>query len=159
MKADLSLEGEDDAKKDTEETDESKADEQPLGTLLERFTKVLEEQVSAVRVSRRLVDSPACLVIPDGGLQPHIEQMLRLSQGMNIPKTKRILELNPDHALVASLKALNEKDGESSLVTDLIQVLYDQALLAEGSPLEEPARLANHVTQLAERVARAEAGA
>lgn len=154
MKAELTLDEEDDKAKDE---DEAKKNE--LGELMTRFNKVLEEQVSEVRTSRRLVDSPACLVIPEGGLQPHIEQLLRLSQGVDMPKTKRILEINPDHSLVGHLKALHEKDAEHPLVTDLIRVLYDQALLAEGSPLDEPARLAGHVTRLAERVAAAEADA
>jgi molecular chaperone HtpG len=118
-----------------------------LGGLLSRFREVLQDQVSEVRVSRRLTDSPVCLVLPTGGLPPYLERLMRL-QNADLPRQKRILEVHPEHALVESLRALHDKDGRNEDVKAWIEVLYDQALLAEGSPIENPARFTGRLTRL-----------
>ena len=118
-----------------------------MKTLTDRFSSVLEQRVQEVRVSERLEDSPVCLVVPEGGMNAHIERMLR-AQDQDVPHTKRILEVNPKHGLIQSLKSLAEQESDSSTVSEWIELLYDQALIAEGSPLEDPALFAKRVTNL-----------
>jgi len=130
-----------------------------LDGLLRRFGEVLADHVSEVRPSRRLTDSPVCLVLPEGGLPPYLERLMRLQQA-ELPSQKRILEVNPDHPLVASLRTLHERDAGSAEVSEWMEVLHDQALLAEGSPIDDPATFAQRLTALlteaaSHRVARA----
>ncbi len=147
-KAGAELDGEVDATK--KESDEGKTK-----SLRDRMRARLEEHVSEVRVSSRLTDSPACLVLPDGGLPPHLERMLRGSQA-DSGKQKRILELNPDHALVVGLASMIEKDASDARVDRFIDLVHAQALLAEGSPPENPAALAKSFAELlTESVGRA----
>ncbi len=135
---------------DEEQDEEAKKEQiEQMKTLTERFTTVLDSRVKEVRVSSRLEDSPVCLVVPEGGMNAHIERMLR-AQDQDVPHTKRILEVNPDHKLIQSLKTLAEKDSETSHVSEWIELLYDQALIAEGSPLDNPALFAKRVTSLME---------
>jgi molecular chaperone HtpG len=115
--------------------------------LIERFGSVLKEQVSAVKPSTRLLDSPACLIVPDGGLPPQIERMLR-AQGRELPKAQRILELNLEHPLLKNLQRIEEAAPGSERVQEWMHLIYDQALLAEGTPLEDPAAFAKRLTRL-----------
>ncbi|MBM4363379.1 MAG: molecular chaperone HtpG, partial [Deltaproteobacteria bacterium] len=107
----------------------------------------LQDLVSEVRVSSRLTDSPACLVIPEGGLSPTVERLLRAS-GRETPRQKRLLELNPEHPVIRNLEALRAADPSSPRLRDATRVLYEQALLAEGSPLEDPAGFAARLSTL-----------
>ncbi|MBX3181637.1 MAG: molecular chaperone HtpG [Polyangiaceae bacterium] len=120
--------------------------------LIERFQSVLSERVSQVRTSTRLKGSPVCLVIPEGGLAPHLERLMRAQQ-LGVPAQKRVLELNSEHPLIQRLDELNREPERAEDVTEWIGVLYDQALLAEGSPLDDPARLAQRLTELMTRAA------
>jgi molecular chaperone HtpG len=133
----------------SEEEQKAETDAAPdVAELLARFKTVLAEHVSEVRTSDRLTDSPSCLVVPDGGLGPYIERILRVQQGMDMPMTKRILEVNGKHPLIRALAAMHAKDPESKEVGEFIELVYDQALLSEGSPLEDPHRVARRLTQL-----------
>ena len=113
--------------------------------LVERFKAVLAAKVGEVRLSTRLTDSPVCLVIPEGGMAPHIERLMMARQ-MGIPAQKRILELNPGHPLIQNLERRDKIEPAS--VASWIELLYDQALIAEGSPLENPAAFAQRLTSL-----------
>ncbi|GAB4195285.1 MAG: molecular chaperone HtpG [Sandaracinaceae bacterium] len=147
-KAGAELEGEADAAKKSEDESRTKA-------LRDRMRVRLQEHVSEVRVSTRLTDSPACLVLPEGGLPPHLERLLRATQP-DAPKQKRILEVNPDHPLVQGLAKLVEKDAADTRIDRFVDLLHAQALLAEGSPPESPAELARGFAELlAESVQRA----
>jgi molecular chaperone HtpG len=116
--------------------------------LLGVVQSTLEERVSEVRLTDRLTDSPACLVTEAHGLSPHVERMLRAS-GQEVPLQKRILELNPDHVVVQNLQAMAESGSES--VGEWSNLLYDQALLAEGSMPRDPAGFARSVAKLMEK--------
>ncbi len=150
MAADLTLE-----EQDTGETKQA----EPEGTqaLVEHFKAVLEEQVSEVRPSKRLADSPACLVVPEGGLAPHIERMLR-ARNENLPFAKRILEVNVQHPLIRKIGNLYTQSDHKQMAEDWIHLVYDQALLAEGSPIDDPGSFARRMTKLMTRAAEAEAG-
>jgi len=125
--------------------------------LIERFRKVLTAKVSEVRVSTRLADAPACLVVPQGGLESHVERMLRL-RNTDLPQSKRILELNIEHPLIRGIGELCSKQPDSSQIEDYVELVYDQALLAEGSPVEDPVRLARRIAELGARVMSAPLG-
>lgn len=105
-----------------------------LKPLLEAIRKQLENDIAEVRLSTRLADSPACLVATANGLSPAMERMMR-AMNRDAPKEKRILELNATHPLVEKIKGLA---GDAQ--KDAVELLYDQALIAEGSPVADPAR-------------------
>jgi molecular chaperone HtpG len=135
--------GEEDLSEEQRATEaEQKKQAEPL---VERFKSVLASKVGEVRLSTRLTDSPVCLVVPDGGMAPHIERLMMARQ-MGMPAQKRILELNPGHPLIQNLERQGEKDPAH--VAEWIELLYDQALIAEGSPLENPAAFAQRLTTL-----------
>ena len=134
-----------------EDGEDPKAPEGDFAPLLMRAKEVLSEHVSEVRVSKRLTDSPVCLVIPKGGLPPHIERLIRAQRG-ELPNQKRILELNPTHPVVVRLQTDAVGDASTDKLKESIEMLYDQALLAEGSPLPDPSRFVARVAALMERV-------
>ncbi|MFO1228225.1 molecular chaperone HtpG [Roseateles sp.] len=108
--------------------------------LLERLKSTLAERAKDVRVTTRLVDSPACIVVEEGDVSGHLARLLKQA-GQAAPVSKPTLEINPEHALVKRL------DG-SAQFDDLAQVLFDQAVLAEGGHLEDPAAYVRRVNAL-----------
>jgi molecular chaperone HtpG len=136
------------AEKSDAEKAESAASERT--SLLEYMKVVLGDKVSEVRASKRLTDSPTCLVIAEGGMAPHIEQMLR-ARKMDVPTTKRILEINTTHPVVHNLDLAFQAAKDSDDVRSWIRTLYDQALIAEGSPLDDPADFARRLTVLVQK--------
>ncbi|MCO4773842.1 MAG: molecular chaperone HtpG [Deltaproteobacteria bacterium] len=145
-KADLDLgeEEDEDTKKEREEAKDS------LEGLLGHMGTVLDSNVSEVRVSNRLTDSPVCLVVPEGGQNAYLERLLR-NHDNSIPKSKRILEVNPTHPLINAIRDAHGAEPESAQVKEWVEILYDQALLLEGSPVEDPARLARRMTTLLQK--------
>ncbi|GGW49659.1 molecular chaperone HtpG [Streptomyces griseoloalbus] len=134
---------------DTSEDDREKRAEEYAG-LLGWMRERLEEDIKEVRLSTRLTVSPACLVADANDLTPALENMYR-AMGQEVPRTKRILELNPDHVLV---KGLNEAYGEREDRSDLsetAELLYSLAVLAEGGRPKDPARF---VQLMADRLER-----
>lgn len=113
------------------------------GKLLERLKKSLGERVDTVRVSTRLVDSPACLVVGEHDMSANLAWVLK-SVGQDAPPTKPILEVNLDHPLVKRL----ESEGDESRFTDLGMILFDQAQLAEGGQLDDPAAFVDRLNKL-----------
>ena len=111
--------------------------------LLKKLRRVLKEGVATVNVSRRLVDSPACVVSGDDELSPQVRRMLEAS-GQALPESQPILEVNVDHPLVARLSA--ETDGER--FDGLSNILLDHALLAEGTQLDNPAAYVHRMNTL-----------
>jgi molecular chaperone HtpG len=112
-------------------------------TLLEKIQGVLSERVEAVNVSRRLVDSPACVVASDQDLNPQVRRMLEAS-GQALPESKPILEINVQHPLVARLS----DEADADRFGALSNIVLDHALLAEGSQLENPADYVQRVNEL-----------
>ncbi len=110
--------------------------------LVERMQKALEGKVKEVRVTTRLVDSPACVVVDENELSPHLQRLLR-SAGQEAPEVKPILEINPEHALIGRVKeAADDEFEEWSLL------LLDQAMLAEGAALNDPASFVKRMNKL-----------
>ena len=108
--------------------------------MLDRLKEALKDRAKDVRVTSRLVDSPACLVVEEGDMSGHLARLLKQA-GQNAPAGKPILEVNAEHALVKRL------DG-SERFDDLAQILFDQAVLAEGGQLEDPAAYVRRVNTL-----------
>jgi molecular chaperone HtpG len=115
--------------------------------LLVRFREQLKDEVKDVRLSGRLTDSACCLVLEEGGLDPQMEKMLR-SMGQEVPAQKRILELNPDHPVLETMNRMIDAPGSEEQVREYIGLLYDQALLLEGSKPKDPAGFARSVAKL-----------
>jgi molecular chaperone HtpG len=137
----------DDKQDEAKQDEEKSANNKTFEALLARAKQVLEAQVSDVRLSERLTDSPACLVVPRGGMPAHIERLLRAHQ-QDMPEQKRILELNPTHPLISRMNHVLAAEGESTQLSEWIELLYDQALLIEGSPLPDPARFSQRLIAL-----------
>ena len=108
--------------------------------VLDRLKETLKDRAKDVRASTRLVDSPACIVADEGDMSSHLARMLKQA-GQAAPASKPVLEVNPAHALVKRL----ESDARFD---DLAQILFDQALLAEGGQLEDPAAYVRRVNAL-----------
>jgi len=123
--------------------EESKPDPDAFKGLLERVRSVLGDAVKEVRLSERLATSPACLVRGEGEMSAHLERLLRAA-GQEVPSAKPIFELNPGHPLVARMRD-TEEEGRFE---DLTRVIFDQALLAEGGQLEDPAAFVQRLNKL-----------
>ena len=113
-----------------------------LGSLTERMQKALEPMTKQVRVTSRLTDSPACLV-SDHGMSRNLERMLKES-GQSVPAAQPVMEINPSHPIVERLK--EETDDER--FSEWSRILFDQALLAEGGQLDDPAGFVKRLNQL-----------
>ncbi len=137
-KGDLDLGGLEDAAEKQEQ--EKEAGE--FKELTERIQESLKETVKEVRVTHRLTDSPACLVAGEHDISGNLERLLKAA-GQNTPSAKPILEINPRHPLVLRLKA---ESGER--FSDWSRILFDQALLAEGGQLEDPATFVKKLNQV-----------
>jgi molecular chaperone HtpG len=118
--------------------------------LLAWMATALTDDVKEVRLSHRLTASAACLVGDPGDLTPTLEKMYR-AMGQEPPKVKRILELNPRHALVTGLKDAHEQQPDDAELSDVAQLLYGMALLAEGGELAEPAAFVSILSRRLEK--------
>ncbi len=129
-----------------DEEEKKKAEEaaEQFKPVLERLKTALAGRAKDVRVTTRLVDSPACVVVEEGDISGHLARMLKQA-GQTAPAAQPTLEINPDHALVRKLGAI---EGDDARFGDLAQVLFDQALLAEGGVLEDPAAYVRRVNAL-----------
>jgi molecular chaperone HtpG len=115
--------------------------EKQFKDLVERMKKVLEDKVKDVRVTFRLTDSPACLIADENELSGNLLRMLKAA-GQNAPDMKPILEINPEHPLLSKLKS------DDQHFDDWTNLLFDQALLAEGGQLNDPASFVKRMNQL-----------
>jgi len=125
-------------KKEHEETQSQYQD------LVTKMKETLGEKAKNVRVTFRLTDSPACLVADEHELSGNLLRMLKAA-GQNAPESKPILEINPNHPLVTRLKYENAEDGKFA---DWTHILFDQALLAEGGTLTDPAAFVKRVNEM-----------
>ena len=114
-----------------------------LKPLLERAKSVLENQVSEVRITHRLTDSPACVVVGDQDMGAQMRRILEAA-GQKVPESKPIFELNPEHPLVKKL----EQETNDERFGDLAHILFDQANLAEGAQLQDPAAYVQRLNKL-----------
>jgi molecular chaperone HtpG len=117
------------------------------GKLVELIKDVLRDHVKDVRLSGRLTDSACCLVADEGDMDPQMEKLLR-SMGQEVPPTKRILEINPTHQLFSAMNRVFDKDRNDPTLKEYIMLLYDQALLLEGSKPRDPSAFTRALARL-----------
>ena len=130
-----------------QDEDEKKAAEEAqtqFKPMLDRLKEALKDKAADVRATTRLVDSPACLVVPDGDMSTQLARMLKQA-GQPVPESKPILEVNAQHPRVQKLESTSDFD-------DLAHILFDQALLAEGGLPDDPAAYVRRVNQMIARV-------
>ena len=124
-----------------------------LRPLVDALKAKLADDVKDVRLSARLKESAAVLVADQGAMGANLERLLqRMGRGDEVPQTKRILELNPDHPAVQALKTLHEQNGDDPRVEAYGRLLYDEAVIAEGSRVKDPAAFARRVNELMVKV-------
>jgi molecular chaperone HtpG len=140
----LDLGTEEERKKEEEDL---KAKEDKLKSLLEQLKGKLGDNVKEVKLSRRLSNSAACLVGEEGDMSPHLEALLKAS-GKEVPSIKRTLELNPEHPLIGKLQTIFDKDKNDSRIESYAELLYGQALIAEGGQLADPSSFNKKLTEL-----------
>ena len=129
---------------DSEEKAEQDKVEKDSADLIERLTKTLGDDVEEVRVTHRLTDSPACLVVSEDDMGMQMRRIMEAA-GQQVPGDhKRIFEVNPTHPLVEKLGS----EADDDRFSDLAMLLYDQAMLAEGSQLQEPATFVHRLNKL-----------
>ena len=132
--------------KKQEEVAQEEASERYKDLLL-ALRAALQDTVKDVRLSRRLTSSPACLVGEASDLSPHMEEMLRRS-GQDVPRVKRVLEVNASHPLLTQLLAFRTAHPGDERFAGYAEVLYGQAVLAEGGALADPAAFAKRLADL-----------
>ncbi len=140
MRGDVTLPGEETAKDGDDEAKDKDEDEHPL---VERIAAVVGEKVKGVRPSKRLTGSPACLVLSEDAMGIQMRRIMEAS-GQSMPESKPFFEFNPNHPLVERLE--NEVDEDR--FAELVGVLFDQASLAEGGSLQDPAGYVERLNRL-----------
>ena len=138
-RGDISFGSETEQKAEKEANEKAAADLKPF---LEKVKDQLKDHVADVRVSSRLAESPCCLVASENALSPSMIRMMRAMK-QDVPDEKRILEVNASHPIVEKAKSL-----EGDAFADAVELLFDQALIAEGSPVPNPSRFAKLLTSL-----------
>ena len=125
---------------DAEEKKALEAAAEQFKPVVDKLSDALKTKTKEVRVTTRLVDSPACLVTSEGELSPQLVRMLKQA-GQAIPESKPTLEINPEHPLVKKLESSNQFD-------DLAHVIFDQAVIAEGGLPDDPAEYVKRINSL-----------
>lgn len=144
--------GTEEEKKQLEE--EIKKKQEEYASFLDACQKKLDEHVKQIRLSTRLVDSPACLVTEEHEYSPHLERLLQKGKGGG-PKQRRIMELNAGHPIVTQLYERYKANGEDPSVADSMELLFELALVAEGSEIADPVRLNRLTLELLQKSLKA----
>ena len=136
---------------DDDETSEKELEKKAKSAekLLKRMKDALKEKASDVRVTNRLTDSPACIVLNDQDMAMHMQRILK-EAGHELPGTLPILEINPDHPIVKKL----DTEKSKKKFADWSSILFDQALLAEGGQLDDPAGFVAKLNKMLVTIAR-----
>ncbi len=136
---------------DRGELDDAKADDKPaeeFKALLDLLKNKLSDEVSDVRLSKRLTDSAACLVADAGAMTAHFERLMQRMGRGGEGAPKRVLELNPMHPAIVALRDLHAKNPDDLRIEGYARLLLDQAAIAEGSKVKDPAAFARRVNEL-----------
>jgi molecular chaperone HtpG len=128
-----------------------KKKEAEYSAFLQTSQKKLDQYIKQIRLSTRLVASPACLVTEEHEYSPHLERLLQKGKGAG-PKQRRIMELNPEHPLINRLYERFQANAEDSVVGDSMELLVDMALLSEGSEIADPVRLNQLTMDLLQKI-------
>lgn len=140
--------GSEEEKKEQEENRKKKSEEH--GAMLQRLKEALDEHVKEVRFSNRLKASAAIVVSDQGDVNPQLERMMR-AMGQEMPKIKRVLELNPEHPVVETMQGIFNEKNDDPRLNEYAELLYGQALLAEGELPPDPIGFGRQVAELMAR--------
>lgn len=149
-RGDVDLDSEEEKKEKEKKQEEAKKE---FGTLLELIKNRLESKVKEVRFSNRLTDSACCLVADDYGMNANMERIMR-AMNQAVPESKRVLELNPDHQIVRVMGDMYQQSADDTRLLDYADLLYDQALLTEGTPIKDPLKFTKLVSELMVKAAK-----
>ena len=131
---------------ETEVEEMSKGEEKVFKKLLEKIKDILGDRVTDVRVSKRLKDSPSCLVSPDGQMTSQMQKIMQIiNKDTTIPK--KIFEVNKDHKLIRNLLNIYKNDPKDPFITEAVEQLYESALLMEGY-LTDPHKLVKRMEKI-----------
>lgn len=139
MAENLDLDTEEEKK---EKEEENKKNEERYQPLKETILKALEQDVREIKISDRLVETPACLVSGAGDPSAHMEKIMK-SMGQEVPRGKRVLEINPKHPIFEKMTGL-----DSETQKDWAEIIYSQALLNEGSQIPDPLKFSKQIAKL-----------
>ena len=134
---------------DAEEKEAAKKTEDEYAGLVKQIQEVLGERVKEVRVSRRLTDSPSCVVMDEHDMAAHLQRLLKQA-GQQVPVSRPILEINPEHRLVSRLR--DEQD--EARFANWCNILLDQALLSEAGQLDDPVSFVNRLNDLLQEMTK-----
>ena len=143
-RGDVDLDSEEEKKEKEKKQEEAKKE---FGTLLELIKSRLESKIKEVRFSNRLTDSACCLVADDFGMNANMERIMK-AMNQAVPESKRVLELNPDHPILKVMAEMHKQNPDNSRLQDYSDLLYDQALLTEGTPIKDPLKFTKLVSEL-----------
>ena len=149
-RGDVDLDSEDEKKEKEKKQEEAKKE---FGSLLELIKGRLESKIKEVRFSNRLTDSACCLVADDFGMNANMERIMK-AMNQAVPESKRVLELNPDHPIVKVMGDMYKQSADDARLLDYADLLYDQALLTEGTPIKDPLKFTKLVSELMVKAAQ-----
>ena len=124
-----------------------KVNEKEFKDFLKFIKNELKDKISDVRFSGRLKDSPCCLVAGENDIDPHMAKIFE-AMGQQVPEVTKTFEINPEHNLIKKLNELYKKDSKNSKLKKYIHLLYNQALILEGSKPENLSLFANEIVEL-----------
>ncbi|MGL9732611.1 MAG: molecular chaperone HtpG [Wolbachia sp.] len=150
-RADVDLEKFSLEKKDKENKSDEEKSEENNDSILEYFTKILGNSVKSVKISKKLTDSPVCLVVDEGAMDLRMERFLREQKQLNY-RTPKVLEINNKHPIIKSIMKSYAKDGENSTLEDMIHLLFYQACIVEGEEMDDPSLFAKMLNNLLGKV-------
>ncbi|NPA24501.1 MAG: molecular chaperone HtpG [Deltaproteobacteria bacterium] len=140
-------------KKEKEEQLQKLGDE--FSALINFIKKTLEGRVAEVKLSQRLTESPVCLVAGENDLSASMERILKAAN-QPVPPSQRVLEINPDHELLQRMREIHRSQGETEELKEFAELLYDQAVLTEGSKVVSPEQFCRRLTRLMLKAAAGE---
>lgn len=133
---------------DKESKEELESKEKDFKSLLENIKSSLGEKIKEVKFSNRLVDTLCCLVVDEASVSPHLERIYKAANQPGVSAGPRTLELNAKHPVVDKMQKMFEADANDAKLNDYAELIYDQALLMEGSKLDDPKRFSKLLSEL-----------
>lgn len=130
---------------------ENKANDESVTLLLGIFGDELKKEVKEVRISKRLTDSPVCLIADEQGVDMHMERILKIQQKYEPVGNKKVLEINEHHALIQKLATLALANKDAPALKDAARLLYDQACIVQGEPVGDPSSFVRRMAEFMQR--------
>ncbi|MDA8429507.1 MAG: molecular chaperone HtpG [Geobacteraceae bacterium] len=143
-RGDISLDSEEEKKEKDKKREEAQKE---FSDLISFMSDRLKDKVKEVRFSNRLTDSACCLVADEYGMNANMERIMK-AMNQAVPESKRVLELNPEHPILKAMAGIYQQDKGAPALSDYADLLYDQALLTEGTPIKDPLRFTRMISEL-----------